>query len=100
MLGTGTLHQPPKGAHPPWSTGPHVCPGQKMAQVEFTAVILALLKRHRIEAVALDGEGGPDVNKRLDELMKNSTPILTLQMNGVYNVQGDKGLKLRFTQRR
>lgn len=94
------LFQPPKGAFLPWSAGPRVCPGQKMAQVEFTAVILALLRHHRIDAVPLEGESEEEVNSRLDALMRNSISILTLQMDGVYDVADNKGLKLRLSKRR
>ncbi|KAK4542300.1 hypothetical protein LTR36_006953 [Oleoguttula mirabilis] len=94
------LFSPPKGRFLPWSAGPRVCPGQKMAQVEFTAVILALLRRNRIEAVPLSGESTEQVNSRLDALMKDSISILTLQMNGVYDVDEDKGLRLRMCKRK
>ncbi|KAK5120799.1 hypothetical protein LTR85_005866 [Meristemomyces frigidus] len=94
------LYQPPKGRFLPWSAGPRVCPGQKMAQVEFTAVILALLRRNRIEAVPLSGETTQQVDSRLDALMKNSISILTLQMEGVYDVADDKGLRLRLCKRK
>jgi hypothetical protein len=71
-----------------------------MAQVEFTAVMLTLLRNHRVDAVALEGESRADVDRRLDGIMKESFPILTLQMKGVYDVTGDKGLKLRLSKRR
>lgn len=103
-----TFFQPPKGAFLPWSAGPRVCPGQKMAQVEFTSIFLTLFRRHRIEAVplAIDGreESRAELDGRLDELMKDSISILTLQMQGVYGVSenkvDEKGLKIRFSRRR
>ena len=112
------LFQPPRGAYVPWSAGPRVCPGQKMAQVEFTAIFLTLFRRHRIEVVPLrvdDGSGGQreetrdELNARLDALMRDSISILTLQMVGVYDVgvgdasgagEGGKGLPIRFSRRR
>lgn len=102
------LFQPPRGAFLPWSAGPRVCPGQKMAQVEFTSIFLTLFRRHRIEAVPLtiDGrqETRAEINTRLDELMKDSISILTLQMQEVYGVSdkatGEKGLNIRFSRRR
>lgn len=104
------LFQPPKGAYLPWSAGPRVCPGQKMAQVEFTAIFLTLLRRHRIEVVPMVVDGQEEtlaqLNARLDALMKDSISILTLQMQGVYDVSDGagngegKGLKIRFTKRK
>lgn len=101
------LFKPPKGSYVPWSSGPRICPGQKMAQVEFTAIFLRLFQTHRVEAVPLVKEDGAvetteEVETRLDARMKNSVSILTLQMNDVYDVaEGDeRGLKLRLVQRR
>lgn len=101
-----TYFQPPKGAFLPWSIGPRVCPGQKMAQVEFTAIFLTLFRRHRIEAVPLSmdrrEETESERNARLDALMKDSMSVLTLQMRGVYEAnEGDgKGLKIRLCRRK
>jgi len=101
------LFKPPKGAYVPWSTGPRVCPGQKMAQVEFAAIFLQLFQKHRIEAVPLktasgDVETRAQVESRLDARMRDSIAILTLQMNDVYDVEEsqEKGLRLRLSKRR
>lgn len=103
------LFQPPKGTYSPWSAGPRVCPGQKMAQVEFTAILMTLFRRHRIEAVPLTingrAESRSEVDARLDAVMKDSISILTLQMQNVYDVTDDevddgKGLRVRLTKRR
>jgi cytochrome P450 len=106
---TQTIWQPPRGAFLPWSTGPRVCPGQKMAQVEFTTIFLRLLSVCRIEAepldISFDGamrkESREEIDGRLDAQIRNSISLLTLQMNGVYNVDDAKGegLKLRLTRR-
>jgi len=101
-----THFQPPKGTYLPWSAGPRVCPGQKMAQVEFTAILLTLFRRNRIEAVPLSVDGRQErlseMNTRLDALMKDSMSVLTLQMRGVYDAnEGDgKGLKIRLCRRK
>jgi cytochrome P450 len=104
-----TLYQPPRGAFLPWSTGPRVCPGQKMAQVEFTTIFLRMLSVCRIEAEPLeikaDGfmrkETRKETNLRLDSQIRNSISLLTLQMNGVYNVNEAKGegFRLKLTRR-
>jgi hypothetical protein len=95
----------------PWSAGPRVCPGQKMAQVEFTAIFLTLFRRHRIEIVPLVDEEEREESEeewkaRLDALMKDSISILTLQMKGVYDVGDDigggegEGLRVRISKRK
>lgn len=73
-----------------------------MAQVEFVAIFLTLIRHHRIEAVPLAGESRVDVERRLDMTMKDSQSVLTLQMNSVYDVleAAEKGLTLRLTKRR
>lgn len=105
------LFQPPKGTYLPWSAGPRVCPGQKMAQVEFVGVLATLFARHRMEVARRDvpvkgaadttmPESDDALRKRLDELMRNSTPKLTLEMD-VYNVKNgeDRGLGMRWVRR-
>lgn len=83
------------------STGPRVCPGQKMAQVEFIAVFATLLRHHRIDAVPLNGETRAQTDVRLDRRMQGSISILTLQMENVYDIPkgSDKGLMLRVSRR-
>ncbi|KAF1822771.1 cytochrome P450 [Dissoconium aciculare CBS 342.82] len=103
-----TFFQAPKGVFIPWSAGPRVCPGQKMAQVEFTSIFLTLLWKHRIEAVPIktgsdkSQETSSQVNARLEALMSDSSPIMTLQMNGVYDVADEvgKGVPIRVIRRK
>ncbi|EME43155.1 cytochrome P450 monooxygenase-like protein [Dothistroma septosporum NZE10] len=106
--GSLQLFQPPKGSFIPWSGGPRICPGQKMAQVEFVSIFLSLFRKHEIQAVPLKvGTGGKieskeQIERRLDARMRDSISILTLQMNDVYNVPegSDKGLRLRLLKRK
>jgi cytochrome P450 len=100
------LFKPPKGSYVPWSAGPRICPGQKMAQVEFAAIFLKLFQKHRIEAVPLKTASGEletksELHSRLDGMMKDSISVLTLQMNDVYDIKDgeDKGLKLKLSKR-
>ncbi|KAH8662818.1 cytochrome P450 [Tricladium varicosporioides] len=100
------VFKPPKGTYVPWSAGPRVCPGQKMALVEFSAIFLKLFHNHRIEAVPSKTTSGAletkaQLESRLDATMRDSISVLTLQMNGVYDVRDsqDKGLKLRLSKR-
>jgi cytochrome P450 len=101
------MFKPPKGTYMPWSAGPRACPGQKMALVEFTAIFLKLFDKHRIEVVSLktpsgDFETRVQLESRLDAMMRDSIPVLTLQMNNVYDIEEgqDNGLKLRLNKRR
>ena len=83
----------PRGTFTPWSGGPRVCPGQKMAQVEFVAVIATLLRSCQILPVLENGEDMSACSKRFIAAMQDSKPRLTLQM------QNPKDIKLRFIQR-
>jgi len=99
------LYQPPKDKlnYIPWSAGPRVCPGQKMAQVEFTAIFMTLLRKFRVDAAMDEGMTRADVDKVLDALVLDSMSVVTLQMNGVYDIdaaQATKGLRLQLTRRR
>ncbi|KAM3417235.1 hypothetical protein BST61_g5494 [Cercospora zeina] len=104
-----SFFQPPKGAFAPWSLGPRICPGQKMAQVEFVSIFVTLFRRYRVEAVSeRRGESGEweskeEVRERLERRLKDSESILTLQMRGIYGVkddEGKEGLALRLVRRR
>lgn len=97
-----TLFQPPKGTFLPWSAGPRTCPGQKMAQVEFTAAVVTLLRHHRVDPFIPPGETREDVIKRLDAQIKDRQSIVTLEMKNVYNIDPtdtEAGLRLQFTKR-
>lgn len=111
-----TLFRPPPGSFIPWSAGPRSCPGMKMAQVEFVGTFLTLFRAHRIAAVPLQvphpGETGlgarqetpSEVTARLDERLKDSLSLITLQMKGIYDVSKpgneDKGIELRISRRK
>jgi cytochrome P450 len=94
------IYHPPKGTWIPWAMGPRVCPGQKMAQVEFTAVIWTLLRRHRVDAAPLDGECRKDTERRLDAELRDSSWVTVLQMNNVFDPKPNEGLLMRFTRRK
>ncbi|KAJ9615390.1 hypothetical protein H2200_001465 [Cladophialophora chaetospira] len=83
----------PKGTYLPWSSGPRVCPGQKMAQVEFVTVFMTIFGRYRCEAVRRQGESDEEVKSRIEAIMKDSAPKLTLQMTR------NRDLQLRWVER-
>jgi cytochrome P450 len=45
----------------PWSVGPRICPGMKMAQVEYTAVLSTVLSRCRVCVNAEHAEPGKEL---------------------------------------
>ena len=89
----GDLITPAKGTFLPWSGGPRVCPGMKMAQVEFVGVLTTLLSSARLEVVQAAGESKEVAQSRLWDLMQDSQSRLTLQMNR------PKEVRLRFIRR-
>lgn len=90
----GALKAPPvKGSFVPWGGGPRLCPGQKMAQVEFVAVFSTILKDYRVELVRKTGESLAQAKSRLMDVINDSQPKLTVSMNRPQDVL------LRFVKR-
>lgn len=81
LLDGGSFYQPPRSTFLPWSGGPRVCPGMKMAQVEFVAVMVTIFRSHKVSAVPRDGETMEMAREKLKGVMADSQPIVTLQMN-------------------
>ena len=53
----------------------------KMSQVEFVSVFMAIFGRYRCEPVRIHGdESDAQVRARLEQVMQNSQPKLTLQL--------------------
>ncbi|KAF2676563.1 cytochrome P450 [Lentithecium fluviatile CBS 122367] len=64
----------------PWSTGPRVCPGMKMSQVEFVGVLATVLRSVRV-APAMKGETTEEAKRRLLGTVRDSnadTPALKI----------------------
>jgi cytochrome P450 len=87
------LPPPQKGTFLPWSFGPRICPGMKMAQVEFIGVLSTLLRRCRVEVVARRGEDVDTARRRLMDTMQDSRSVLTLSM------KRPREVRLRFVRR-
>jgi cytochrome P450 len=84
----GEIITPPKGTFLPWSSGPRVCPGMKMSQVEFVAAMATLFRSARCEPIPTLGLHKPeDLQRRLQHLMSNSVSKLALQMRDAKAVQ-------------
>ena len=80
------LLPPVKGAFLPWSGGPRVCPGMKMAQVEFVAIFWTLFRKYRVEVMLQGNEKAfEEARARLESVIADSHPRLTLQMNNPKN---------------
>lgn len=92
-VGIPELITPPKGTFIPWSGGPRICPGMKMAQVEFVAVIATLFRSCRVEVVCRSGETVEEARDRLVKSMQESQPKLTLQ------IENPEDIVLRWVKR-
>ncbi|KAG4030675.1 hypothetical protein MFRU_011g01330 [Monilinia fructicola] len=79
--GKETLREPPTGTFLAWSHGPRFCPGMKMSQVEFVGVLYEIFRNWRVEIVRREGETEEDARRRLAEILQDSSPKLTLQVN-------------------
>ncbi|KAK3175927.1 hypothetical protein OEA41_007249 [Lepraria neglecta] len=77
----------------PWSAGPRNCPGQKMAEVEFVAVMYTIFGKWKVEPALGKGESELEARQILEALMADSQPRVTLQMNRPREV------KLRWQER-
>jgi cytochrome P450 len=91
--GETVMLPPPRGSFMPWSLGPRSCPGQKMSQVEFTAVFTKLFRSCRVEPTLRPGESLEEARQRLYQLTQKSEPRLTLQINN------PEDLELTWTKR-
>ncbi|KAK8076615.1 hypothetical protein PG994_003887 [Apiospora phragmitis] len=90
-----THYLPPKGTYVPWGTGPRVCPGQKMAQVEITTVMLRILKDHRVEACpSVEGETQSQAEEKF------RTALHDVEWGGILQVKRNKDLSIKFTKRK
>ena len=78
---TERLIEPARGTFLPWSAGPRFCPGLKMAQVEFVGVIREMFGKSRVEVVPRAGETADGARARLQGAVRDSSPMLTIQMN-------------------
>ena len=75
------MMEPAKGTFVPWADGPRVCPGRKVAQVEFVAVMATLFQSHRVSPALLEGESHEHARGRLVDMVNDSgISAITLQM--------------------
>ncbi|OAX83807.1 hypothetical protein ACJ72_01828 [Emergomyces africanus] len=85
---SGQLVVPPKGSYIPWSSGPRICPGIKMSQVEFVATMATLFRTAGCEPLPTAGIEKPGaLRKRLLQLTEDSVSRLTLQLRNAGDVE-------------
>ncbi|QSS51007.1 cytochrome P450 [Histoplasma capsulatum var. duboisii H88] len=78
---SGQLITPPKGAYIPWSSGPRICPGIKMSQVEFVATLTTLFRSARCDPLPTAGIEEPEaLRQRLLRVTLDSVSKLSLQI--------------------
>ncbi|KAF7511090.1 hypothetical protein GJ744_005321 [Endocarpon pusillum] len=73
--------EPARGTFAPWAESPRICPGRKLAQVEFVTVMIALFRKHRVQPVLLEGENIDAGKERLRAIVNDSgISAITIQM--------------------
>ena len=79
-LKDGAILDPPKGVFLPWSGGPRHCPGIKMSQVEFVAVLRQIFLGWRLQIAQRAEESEAQAREKLLGLIKESQPKVTQQL--------------------
>ncbi|BCS14323.1 cytochrome P450 monooxygenase [Aspergillus luchuensis IFO 4308] len=78
---------PSRSTYFPWSDGPQNCPGNKFSQVEFVAVMAALLRSHRVHPVANPGESPEETRARVLATTQDVDLQLLLRMTDADQVR-------------
>lgn len=81
-VGKGTTFiEPCPGSFVAWSSGPRVCPGKKISQVEFTRIMFGLFANGtRVHLVQNSGESLPDARNRASRILQSAKVELTLSL--------------------
>jgi cytochrome P450 len=78
--GNETLWTPEKGVFYGWSDGLRACPGKKFGHLEHLAVMAAVFRNHAVHARPEKGESVQQTRHRIEEVIKDSGPVLNNQM--------------------
>ncbi|PYH29020.1 cytochrome P450 [Aspergillus neoniger CBS 115656] len=78
---------PSRSTYFPWSDGPQNCPGNKFSQVEFVAVMAALLRSHRVHPVTNPGESPEETRARVLATTQDVDLQLLLRMTDADQVR-------------
>ncbi|KLJ12860.1 hypothetical protein EMPG_09453 [Blastomyces silverae] len=85
---SGQLLAPPKGSYLPWSSGPRICPGLKMSQVEFVATMATIFRSARCDPLPIAGIEKPEaLRQRLQQLTQDSISKVTIQIRNPGDVE-------------
>ena len=82
-----SLVTPAPNTYFPWSDGPQNCPGAKLAQVEFVAVLACLLRDHRVGVVCGPGESCAQARERALATSEDCDMTLLLRMRDADKVK-------------
>jgi cytochrome P450 len=74
------LVKPRRGTYFPWSEGPMNCPGRKFSEVEFTAVIACLMRKHRLSIIREAGEDERQARQRVRQVVNDCDNQMLLKM--------------------
>ncbi|KAL3478493.1 cytochrome P450 monooxygenase [Aspergillus californicus] len=66
-----------------WGSGPRICPGQRFSQIEVLAVLVCLLRSHRVSLVPDEGRTMQEARAQALHAIKSSSVGLTLRMPSV-----------------
>jgi cytochrome P450 len=91
--GQESLVTPARSTYFPWSDGPQNCPGRKFSEVEFVAVLAALMREHVLQIVSEGVESEEQARLRALGVVSDCDMQLLLRMR-----DADR-LKLRFVHR-
>lgn len=81
------LIKPRRGTYFPWSEGPMSCPGRKFSEVEFTAVIACLMRKHRLVIVRETGENEQQAQQRVRKVINDCDNQMLLKMRDPVRVK-------------
>lgn len=76
-----------------WSAGPRVCPGAKMASVEFVAAVAAVVRCYRVSPARRVGESVEEARVRIEGVVRDTMQLESIRM------KHPERLELRFERR-
>ena len=87
------LIEPSKRTFVPWANGPKTCPGSKLSQVEFVAVIAEVYRHWRVNAAVPTGTTSNKAKAKLQKVIDTSYHLMALHLGP------HKGVDLEWTRR-
>ena len=87
QLAAEEIFDPASCTYFPFSDGPQNCPGKKFVQVEFVAVLVSLLRNHRIRIVPEPGESSSQSQQRVLDTTQDCDLEMLLRMKNADSVR-------------